>query len=138
MRKLSFVSCSLFTEDMENNHTFATLGQLDDLYTKNLGLYKNLSKYLTKLDDKNGIDEGNSGAYKYILFVLAIYSFSILILMIKYIKREREGSKLEFYYQEFVKRDWYKDKNLYDRSGRRIHFTVDENNKVIKVIGKFI
>ena len=39
--------------------------------------------------------------------------------------REREGSKLEFYYNEFVKRDWYKDKNLYDNRGRRIHYNED-------------
>ena len=45
--------------------------------------------------------------------------------MVKYIKREREGSKLEFYYNEFVKRDWYKDKNLYDNRGRRIHYNED-------------
>ncbi len=45
--------------------------------------------------------------------------------MVKYIRREREGAKLEYYYNEFVKRDWYKDKNLYDSSGRRIRFSVD-------------
>jgi hypothetical protein len=45
--------------------------------------------------------------------------------MVKYIKREREGSKLEFYYNEFVKRDWYKDKNLYDNRGRRIQYNED-------------
>ena len=54
--------------------------------------------------------------------------------MIKYIKSERNSSKLEFYYNEFVKRDWYKDKNLYDQLGRRIYYTVNENNKVVKVI----
>ena len=53
------------------------------------------------------------------------YAFSIVVLMVKYIKREREGHKLENYYNEFVKRDWYKDKNLYDNSGRRI---VDSNS----------
>ena len=31
-----------------------------------------------------------------------------------------QGSKLEFYYDEFVKRDWYKDKTMYDNQGRRI------------------
>ena len=61
----------------------------------------------------------------YILFVLTFYAFSIVVLMVKYIKREREGSKLEFYYNEFVKRDWYKDKNLYDNRGRRIHYNED-------------
>ena len=63
----------------------------------------------------------------YILFVLAFYAFSIAILMVKYIRREREGSKLEFYYNEFVKRDWYKDRNLYDSRGKRIHYKVTGN-----------
>ena len=44
--------------------------------------------------------------------------------------REREGSKLEYYYNEFVKREWYKDKNLYDNRGRRIHY--DINGKEIE------
>ncbi len=61
----------------------------------------------------------------YILFVLTFYAFSIVVLMVKYIKREREGSKLEFYYNEFVKREWYKDKNLYDNRGRRIQYNED-------------
>jgi hypothetical protein len=61
----------------------------------------------------------------YILFVLTFYAFSIVVLMVKYIKREREGSKLEFYYNEFVKREWYKDKNLYDNKGRRIQYNED-------------
>ena len=35
-------------------------------------------------------------------------------------RREREGAKLEFYYNEFVKRDWYpRDKELFDATGRR-------------------
>ena len=100
-------------------------------------LYKNLTKVLEKLSEKEGQDEkfvdDSSNAYMYILFVLTFYAFSIVVLMVKYIRREREGSKLEFYYNEFVKREWYKDKNLYDKTGRRIHFTVDDNNKVVKV-----
>lgn len=35
---------------------------------------------------------------------------------------KRESAKLEYYYNEFVKRDWYKDKNLFDSSGRRVGF----------------
>ena len=42
-------------------------------------------------------------------------------------RREREGSKLEYYYNEFVKREWYKDKNLYDNRGRRIHYDKNGN-----------
>jgi len=54
--------------------------------------------------------------------------------MVKYIKHEREGSKLEYYYTEFVKREWYKDKNLYDNKGRRIHY--DEDGKKVKTNSK--
>ena len=62
----------------------------------------------------------NSNAWLYILFVLMFYAFSIVVLMVKYIRREREGSKLDYYYDEFVKRDWYKDKAMYDNQGRKI------------------
>jgi hypothetical protein len=36
-------------------------------------------------------DDGH--AYLYILFVLMFYGFSIVVLMVKYIKREREGHR---------------------------------------------
>ena len=36
-------------------------------------------------------DDGQ--AYLYILFVLMFYAFSIVVLMVKYIKREREGHR---------------------------------------------
>ena len=49
-------------------------------------------------DDRN--------AYLYILFVLTFYAFSIVVLMVKYIKREREGNRYENYYAEFVERKW--------------------------------
>lgn len=96
-------------------------------------LYRNISETLSTLrrrDDAAAAAAADafdhrSGAWMYILFVLTFYAFSIVILMIKYIRREREGAKLEYYYNEFVKRDWYKDKNLYDKSGRRIHYKVD-------------
>lgn len=105
-------------------------------------LYQNLTRVLNKMsqdsEKKNeAFEDDSSDAYMYILFVLTFYAFSIVVLMVKYIRREREGAKLEFYYNEFVKRDWYKDKNLYDKTGRRIYFTVDQsNNKVVKVARK--
>ncbi len=106
-----------------------------------LELYRNISRSLNQLSKNHRpkdifLSSQNStsssqehyndsaNAWMYILFVLMFYAFSIVILMIKYIRREREGSKLEYYYNEFVKRDWYKDKNLYDSRGRRIHFKV--------------
>ena len=110
---------------------------MDHNATKLIHLYKNLSIILHKLHQQNDEEEhyvdSNDNAYLYILFVLMFYAFSIVVLMVKYIRKEREGSKLEFYYNEFVKRDWYKDKNLYDSTGRRVHYFIDGNNKVIKI-----
>ena len=97
-----------------------------------LELYKSFSRLVEKLnvepktadEKKSEVEEAeladSTNALYYILFVLMFYAFSIVVLMIKYIRREREGSKLEYYYNEFVKREWYKDKNHYDKSGRRI------------------
>ena len=108
--------------------------------TQLIHLYNNLSLILKRLRPQKKEDEGyvdsNDNAYLYILFVLMFYAFSIVVLMVKYIRKEREGSKLEFYYNEFVKRDWYKDKNLYDSTGRRVHYFIDGNNKVIKIAKK--
>ena len=96
-----------------------------------LELYKSFSRLVEKLniepktsENETKVEEtelaDSTNALYYILFVLMFYAFSIVVLMIKYIRREREGSKLEYYYNEFVKREWYKDKNHYDKSGRRI------------------
>ena len=95
-----------------------------------LALYRNLTLALESLAnatkeqaasvDNTPFEDDSSSAYLYIVFVLMFYAFSIVVLMVKYIRREREGSKLEYYYNEFVKREWYKDKNHYDKSGRRI------------------
>ena len=116
----------------------------EDYQSKLEVLYQNISILFNKLndpqfdknraaqDEDDNVDyDDKSNAWMYILFVLTFYAFSIVVLMVKYIRREREGAKLEFYYNEFVKRDWYKDKNLYDSTGRRIYFTVD-GSKVVK------
>ena len=104
---------------------FPQPGSMEHNDTQLIHLYNNLSLILKRLRPQNKEDEGyvdsNDNAYLYILFVLMFYAFSIVVLMVKYIRKEREGSKLEFYYNEFVKRDWYKDKNLYDSTGRRVH-----------------
>lgn len=101
-----------------------------DVYEKKLQfLFRNISTALNKLNEEKSTEtvghDDSGNAYLYILFVLTFYACSIVVLMVKYIRREREGSKLEYYYNEFVKRDWYKDKNLYDNRGRRIHYSVD-------------
>ncbi len=80
-------------------------------------LIKNLTESLRssireESEDSDGAYNESENAWMYILFVLMFYAFSIVVLMVKYIRREREGAKLEYYYNEFVKREWYRDKNL--------------------------
>ena len=81
-------------------------------------LIKNLTESLRSSireeseNSSDGAYNESENAWMYILFVLMFYAFSIVVLMVKYIRREREGAKLEYYYNEFVKREWYRDKNL--------------------------
>lgn len=44
-------------------------------------------------------------AFIYIVIVILFYAFSIVILMVKYMRQEAENARLEAYYLEFVKRD---------------------------------
>ncbi|GFO19004.1 hypothetical protein PoB_004550900 [Plakobranchus ocellatus] len=51
---------------------------------------------------------GSLDALLYIVIVLLFYAFSIVILMIKYVRREREEANLRNYYHEFVSRDKFR------------------------------
>ncbi|BFY99198.1 hypothetical protein BsWGS_02238 [Bradybaena similaris] len=51
---------------------------------------------------------GSLDALLYIVIVLMFYAFSIAILMVKYIRREREEANLRNYYHEFVSRDKFR------------------------------
>jgi hypothetical protein len=50
-------------------------------------------------------------AFLYIIVVLCFYALSLVLLMVKYIRREEEELSLNFYYTEFVKREAF---NTYD------------------------
>ena len=55
-------------------------------------------------------------AFMYIVVVLSFYALSMVLLMIKYIKREREEAVYDNYFMEYVKRDSFNDKTkLQDR-----------------------
>ena len=71
-----------------------------------LHFYRNITESLAKLKDDKELVRDDRNAYLYILFVLTFYAFSIIVLMVKYIKREREGNRYENYYAEFVERKW--------------------------------
>ena len=66
----------------------------------------------TMLSD-NGV---GVSAFMYIVVVLSFYAVSMVLLMIKYIKREREEALFDYYYLEFVKRESFNAKaKLLDR-----------------------
>ena len=60
-------------------------------------------------------------AFLYIIVVLCFYALSLVLLMVKYIRREEEELSLNFYYTEFVKREafntaTYQNKLLLDKT----------------------
>ena len=89
----------------------------DPLFSTNSSLYTNTSTpvYLNSSDmaytvynssvSSSVIRNEQLNAFFYIVAVLLFYSVSIVMLMIKYIKREEQECELDFYYLEFVKRE---------------------------------
>lgn len=69
-----------------------------------------LKSALPVLSDErtNSTSGGDHDALYYITVVLAIYAVSIILLMIKYIRRERREAVYDNYYLEFVKRDQFR------------------------------
>lgn len=59
-----------------------------------------VSRNTTSLPDSNSHD-----ALLYIITVLTFYSISIVILMVKYIRREKQEADLQQYYHEYVSRE---------------------------------
>lgn len=58
---------------------------------------------------------GNLDAFFYIIVVLSFYAISIVLLMIKYIRREQEETSLDYYYTEYVKRTWFQRPDVQNR-----------------------
>ena len=54
-------------------------------------------------------DYNQPDALLYIVVVLLFYAFAMVVLMIKYIRRENQEAELSFYFTEFVKRDQFQD-----------------------------
>ena len=48
---------------------------------------------------------GSHDALLYIVVVLSFYAFAMIVLMVKYIRRENQEAELTFYYTEFIKRE---------------------------------
>ena len=61
-----------------------------------------------ELTTKDPTPESSHDAFLYIVVVLLFYAFSMVILMVKYIRRERQEAEMAHYYSEFVSRDRFK------------------------------
>lgn len=54
------------------------------------------------------VDDGAyDGRFLYIIVVLCFYGLSMVLLMVKYVRREEEEVSLDFYYTEYVKREQF-------------------------------
>ena len=62
---------------------------------------------------------GSLDALLYIVIVLLFYAFSIIILMVKYVRREREEASLRNYYHEFVSRDKFQSPQYRNKQSMR-------------------
>ena len=49
--------------------------------------------------------DGSQDALLYIVIVLSFYALAMIVLMVKYVRRENQEAQLRYYYTEFIKRD---------------------------------
>ena len=66
-------------------------------------------------------------ALLYIVIVLMFYAVAMVMLMVKYVRREEEDAMLDFYYTEFVKREDFARTALMARDDRTSH-----NSKLLR------
>ncbi|KAK6188898.1 hypothetical protein SNE40_004980 [Patella caerulea] len=91
-------------KDIEVNKSAILLNVLlgndtDYVYCEN-GSYAEIYNSTDMNDTNHEFD-----AFLYIICVLSFYALSMVLLMIKYIRREEAEMSLDYYYTEFVKRD---------------------------------
>ena len=58
---------------------------------------------------------GELDAFLYIIVVLSFYAISIALLMINYVRREREETSLDYDYMEYVSRSWFERPEVQNR-----------------------
>jgi hypothetical protein len=52
-----------------------------------------------------------SNAVVYIVVVLLLYATALVVIMVRYLKRERDESRLSYIYHEFVRLDLFRRRN---------------------------
>ena len=85
------------------------------LVTFNTSSYGGLLNTTNATYTGHGGTEKDEGAFLYIVVVLCIYAICLIILLIKYVKSENREAVLNYYYQEFVKRDRFKEPRVEQR-----------------------
>lgn len=60
-------------------------------------------------------NEGTPDALLYIVVVLSFYAFAMIVLMVKYVRRENQEAQLRYYYTEFIKRDKFESPRYKNR-----------------------
>ena len=85
--------------------------QLVDLGSNTTGRY-NCSVQQEAVLNRTPVDQRQLNAFWYIIIVLSFYAISMVLLMIKYIRREEEEVSLDHYYAEFVKREQFQSATI--------------------------
>ena len=71
-------------------------------------------------------------ALLYIVVVLSFYACSMVILMIKYVRREKEEAQMAHYYSEFVAREQFKSPRFQVKQYMKTFAYIDNNKDVIR------
>ncbi|KAK3611995.1 hypothetical protein CHS0354_011655 [Potamilus streckersoni] len=103
--------------------------QKADLLTSQLNLCSNVTYPRVPETKPPSVD-----ALMYIIVVLMFYTFSIVVLMVKYIHREKQEVQLFEYYREFVARDKVK-LTLYQNRAV-LEKMLSETNQKLSIINK--
>ena len=59
----------------------------------------------------NSVPKNDFDAFLYIIAVLFFYAIAMILLMVKYLRREEHEADLEFYFEEYVKREKFTSLN---------------------------
>ena len=65
--------------------------------------------------------DDSKNSYKYVVFVLVVYAVSFMALMVKYFRKSTHDRPrdADFLYNEFVKRDTFREKDAKARLGQK-------------------
>ncbi|XP_063861430.1 uncharacterized protein LOC135101422 [Scylla paramamosain] len=69
----------------------------------------------------------DSLAVLYIVFVLLFFAASLLVLLVKYLRRERESTRLQKFYEDYLVNTQSSAVVHYDTHGRRLQPTTPES-----------